>query len=116
MFFLISPHLQSLTVSLIDVFSNYIQQSQPKDKLADEELMPYINTLLYQEQGPWTIRISALLANISIESSKKRTVERSLKQGEEILKLITVADSMNNIDRYFSLDLPPISKFNGSNF
>lgn len=65
--------------------------------------MPYINTLLYQEKGPWPIRISALLANTLMESSNKRTVERSLKQCEEILKLITAADIMNNINRYFSI-------------
>lgn len=98
-------------------FSNYIQQSQPKDKLADEELIPYINTLLYQEQGPWPIRISALLANTSMESSKKRTVERSLKQCEEMVKLITAADTMNNnIDRFFSLELFSLQNENNSKF
>lgn len=82
--------------------SNYIQKSQPKDKLANEELMPYLTTLMYQEQGPWSIRISVLLENITIESTHKRTVERSLKQCEEIMKLVTKPDSTTNFNRYIS--------------
>lgn len=82
------------------IFSNYIQMSQPKDKLANEELMPYLTTLLYQEQGPWPLRIAVLLANITMESTNKRTVERSLKQCEELLKLVTVPDLTKNSERY----------------
>lgn len=81
-------------------YSNYIQKSQPKDKLANEELMPYVTTLMYQEQGPWPIRISVLLENIIMEATHKRTVERSLKQCEEILKLVTTSDSVSNFHRY----------------
>lgn len=79
--------------------SNYIQRSQPKDKLANEELMPYLTTLMYQEQGPWPIRISVLLENIAMEATHKRTVERSLKQCEEIVKFITKPDSATNFHR-----------------
>ncbi|XP_055311186.1 tetratricopeptide repeat protein 27 isoform X2 [Sitodiplosis mosellana] len=78
---------------------NYIQKSQPKDKLANEELMPYLTTLMYQEQGPWPIRISVLLENISMEATHKRTVERSLKQCEEIMKLVTKSDATSNFHR-----------------
>lgn len=82
------------------MFSNYIQKSQPKDKLANEELLPYLTTLLHQEQGPWPIRISVLLANITMEATHKRTVERSLKQCEQILKLVTTNDdSTTNFQR-----------------
>lgn len=79
--------------------SNYIQKSQPKDKLANEELMPYLTTLMYQEQGPWPIRISVLLENIAMESTHRRTVERSLKQCEDILKLVITSDSVTNFHR-----------------
>lgn len=83
----------------MNLHSNYIQKSQPKDKLANEELMPYLTTLLYQEQGPWPIRISVLLENITNEATHKRTVERSLKQCEEIMKLVTKPDSTTNFNR-----------------
>lgn len=45
--------------------------------------------LLAQEHGPWSIRICALLNNIAMEATHKRTVERSLKQCEQVMKLIT---------------------------
>lgn len=48
--------------------------------------------LLDQEQGPWSIRICALLNNIAMEATHKRTVERSLKQCEQVMKLITTND------------------------
>ena len=66
----------------------FIQKSQPKDNLADEELMPYVTNLLYQSHGPWATRIATLLMNIKLEANHKRTVDRCLKQCEEILKLI----------------------------
>lgn len=61
--------------------------------------MPYLTTLMYQEQGPWPIRISVLLENITMEATHKRTVERSFKQCEEILKLVTTPDSVSNFHR-----------------
>lgn len=63
--------------------------------------MPYLLTLLQQEHGPWSIRIAALLSNITFESSHKRTVERSLRQCEQIFKLLTAADNAKNFHRYF---------------
>lgn len=61
--------------------------------------MPYLTTLMHQEQGPWAIRISVLLENITMEATHKRTVERSLKQCEEIVKLVTNTDSTTNFHR-----------------
>lgn len=66
----------------------FIELSQPKDLLADEELAPYITKLLYQDFGPWSTRISALLMNIKLESNHKRTVDRSLKQCEYVMQMI----------------------------
>uniref|UniRef100_A0A1Q3EY78 Uncharacterized protein n=1 Tax=Culex tarsalis TaxID=7177 RepID=A0A1Q3EY78_CULTA len=66
----------------------YLKYSQPKDKLADEELQPYITSLLYQEHGPWATRIGALFLNVCQEANHKRTVDRSLKQCEELVHLI----------------------------
>lgn len=77
-----------------------MQTSQPKDTLADEELLPYLNTLLQQDNGPWPIRLSALLLNVAFEANHKRTVERSLRQCEELLKLLTTPDTTTTANRY----------------
>lgn len=63
-------------------------RSQPKDNLADEELTPFLTTLLYQNSGPWASRITTLLLNIGLESTHKRTVDRSLKQCEEVNNIL----------------------------
>lgn len=44
--------------------------------------------MLYQENGPWPCRIAALLENIHLEENHKRTVDRSLKQCEDVIRLI----------------------------
>lgn len=64
--------------------------------------MPYLVTLLEQEHGPWAIRIAALLSNILFESTHKRTVERSLKQCEQVFKLLTTENSATNFHRYIT--------------
>lgn len=70
-------------------FRKFTMLSQPKDNLADEELIPYFTTLLYQQNGPWALRITALLLNIRQESNHRRTVDRSLRQCEEVVNLIS---------------------------
>lgn len=72
--------------------SQLIQKSQPKDRLANEELEPYLTALLYQTHGPWPSRLTTLLMNIHMEASHKRTVDRSLRQCEEISNLIKSSD------------------------
>lgn len=63
--------------------------TQPRHSLTDEEIEPFIRTLLYQERGPWIIRIQALFIKIKLELSHRRTVERCLKQCEDIIKMIS---------------------------
>lgn len=86
--------LSNIEQALILSTFQYIQLSQPKDKLADEEVMPYLTTLMYQECGPWAVRVAALVLNINMEATHKRTVERSLSQCEEILKFVTEAGEL----------------------
>lgn len=78
--------------------SQYSIGSQPKDLLADEELQPYITSLLYQTHGPWASRITTLLANITLEATHKRTVERSLKQCEEVAHLLTTGGVSSSVE------------------
>ncbi|XP_037825505.1 tetratricopeptide repeat protein 27 [Lucilia sericata] len=77
--------LQALVLTKV----RQLKRSQPKDRLADEELEPYTQTLLYQEHGPLQVRQSALLLNCVQESNHRRTVERSWKQCEEAVKLLS---------------------------
>ncbi|XP_061400608.1 tetratricopeptide repeat protein 27 [Musca vetustissima] len=77
--------LQALVLSKV----RQLKRTQPKDRLADEELEPYTHTLIYQEHGPLQVRQSALLLNCVQESNSRRTVERSWKQCEECVKLLS---------------------------
>lgn len=61
--------------------------------------MPYLTTLLYQPHGAWSNRITSLLLNIAQESNHKRTVERSLKQCEEVVNLLTVGEEATVFQR-----------------
>ncbi|XP_053685328.1 tetratricopeptide repeat protein 27 [Sabethes cyaneus] len=78
--------LPSLVQEIIFTNLLYLKHSQPRDKLADEELQPYLTTLLYQKHGPLATRIAALLFNIQLEANHKRTVERSFKQCEDLIR------------------------------
>ncbi|CAD7005825.1 tetratricopeptide repeat protein 27 [Ceratitis capitata] len=80
--------LPSVLQALVLAKVKQLKRSQPKDRLADEELEPYIKTLLYQEHGPLQVRQSALLLNCVQESNQRRTVERSWKQCEGAVKLL----------------------------
>ncbi|XP_030372081.1 tetratricopeptide repeat protein 27 [Scaptodrosophila lebanonensis] len=80
--------LPSLLQALVLAKVKQLKRSQPKDRLADEELEPYTHTLLYQTHGPLQVRQAALLLNCLQESNQRRTVERSWKQCEECVKLL----------------------------
>uniref|UniRef100_A0A336LPI7 CSON009959 protein n=1 Tax=Culicoides sonorensis TaxID=179676 RepID=A0A336LPI7_CULSO len=93
-----TQELESVIQNIVLTTIKYLQLSQPKDTLSNEELQPYLTTLLYQSHGPWLTRINTLLANIKLESTHRRTVERSLRQCEEIVNIINAHD------------IPPISR------
>lgn len=48
--------------------------------------------MLYQDYGPLMVRIETLLINIKLESTHRRTVERSLKQCEDLVNLLNSTD------------------------
>ncbi|KAM8708438.1 hypothetical protein ACLKA7_015416 [Drosophila subpalustris] len=84
--------LPSVLQALVLAKVKQLKRSQPKDRLADEQLEPYTQTLLYQEHGPLQVRQAALLLNCHQESGQRRTVERSWKQCEECVKLLDTAE------------------------
>lgn len=80
--------LSSTIQNLVLISVRYLEVSQPKDKLADEEIQPYLRILLTQENGPWIVRLDALLKNIKFEANHRRTVERSLRQCENLVMML----------------------------
>lgn len=80
--------LSATIQNLVLISVRYLEISQPKDKLADEEIIPYLRILLTQESGPWILRHDALLMNIKLEANHRRTVERSLRQCEDLVMMM----------------------------
>lgn len=80
--------LSSTIQNLVLISVKHLTISQPKDKLADEEVQPYLRILLTQENGPWIVRLDTLLMNIKLESNHRRTVERSLRQCEDLVMMM----------------------------
>ncbi|XP_046384414.1 tetratricopeptide repeat protein 27 [Ischnura elegans] len=81
------PNLRPLDQAVI--FGDFIlkMKSQPKDKLADEELMAYITCLLSQPRV-WCLQLTALLERCRLESNHSRTVERSMMQAQVLVDSI----------------------------
>lgn len=80
--------VSSTIQNLVLLSVRHLEISQPKDKLADEEIQPYIRILLTQETGPWILRLDSLLMNIKLEANHRRTVERSLRQCEDLVIML----------------------------
>lgn len=65
-----------------------MQRSRPKDEILIEESEAYCSCLL-QQNNPWPVRVATLLQRCRLESSHKRTIERSLLQIELIVDCLT---------------------------
>lgn len=96
--------LSSIMQNFLIINTRYLEISQPKDKLSDEEIKPYLMLLLRQSNGPWSIRLNTLQMNIAFESNHKRTVERSLRQCEDLVNTINSNDgtSKHRLSYFFS--------------
>lgn len=109
--------LSATIQNLVLISVRYLEISQPKDKLADEETMPYLRILLTQDSGPWILRLDALLLNIKLEANHRRTVERSLRQCEDLVMLINnkmeaQASPLQRLSYAFSSLMNPRYKIN----
>ncbi|XP_021912944.1 tetratricopeptide repeat protein 27 isoform X2 [Zootermopsis nevadensis] len=83
-------------------------KSQPKDKLADEELMPYLMCLL-SHPVLWSLQMSALLQRCRLEGHNSRTVERAMMQTEELVQCFTKRNPHAGLRHHyiFCSHLPP---------
>ncbi|KFB48642.1 AGAP006358-PA-like protein [Anopheles sinensis] len=77
----------------------FLYVSQPKEQLVLEELRPYITSLVYQQFGPWMTRVAALYLNATTEATHKRTVDRSLRQIEELVHQFEFSTEVAITDR-----------------
>lgn len=87
--------------NFISILIRHKELSQPKDKLSDEEIRPLIVLLLQQAHGPYTTRIDALTTNIKFEANHRRTVDRSLRQCEDLVNIINRDENKNERFSYF---------------
>ncbi|GFG34972.1 hypothetical protein Cfor_09317, partial [Coptotermes formosanus] len=102
------PDLQPVEQAVVLGVFVQTQKSQPKDRLADEELMPYLMCLLSLPRA-WSLQMSALLQRCRLEGRYSRTVERAMMQTEELVHCIT-KENPDVIARHcyvFCSHLPP---------
>ncbi|XP_058808371.1 tetratricopeptide repeat protein 27 [Phymastichus coffea] len=62
-----------------------LKVSQPKDELTDEEIITYLNSIIDNTKN-WSLKVSSLYQRCLIESTHKRTIERSLSQLEYLIE------------------------------
>ncbi|XP_022121980.2 tetratricopeptide repeat protein 27 [Pieris rapae] len=98
--------LPSLEQTLCLLTVQYLQKSQPKDALLEEELRPYIDAVLNQKSGPWASRVAALLIRCKLEGNHKRTVERAMLQCETIVNEKAVVSTTNRLSYLWASGLP----------
>ncbi|KAF7993408.1 hypothetical protein HCN44_007911 [Aphidius gifuensis] len=78
------PKLGTIEEAIVLTKCVYLQIYQPHDKLTEEELMPYLNTIIENTKN-WSIKMEALRRRCLLEMRDKRTVERALSQSEHLL-------------------------------
>ncbi|CAG9807757.1 unnamed protein product [Chironomus riparius] len=109
--------LSSLLQNFVLLNIKYLQISQPKDKLSDEGIQSYLMLLLKQNHGTWSIRLESLLINIKLESNHRRTIDRCLRQCEDVVNSMKKnADEVKANDKLsyiFSSLMTPLYKIEG---
>ncbi|RZB40455.1 tetratricopeptide repeat protein 27, partial [Asbolus verrucosus] len=85
--------------------------TSPSDELQTEEIFPFIEIILNQK-NTYTVRVMALLLRCKLENKNKRTIERCLKQCEDIVNSFSKESPhvLNRIGDVFGTALPPIWK------
>ncbi|XP_075969928.1 tetratricopeptide repeat protein 27 [Anticarsia gemmatalis] len=99
--------LPSLEQVLCLLTIQYLLKSQPKDAILNEEIQPYIETVLTQKKGAWSTRVAALLIRCKLEANHKRTVERAMLQCETIVNDKTGASSTTRLSYLWATGLHP---------
>ncbi|XP_035742700.1 tetratricopeptide repeat protein 27-like isoform X1 [Vespa mandarinia] len=101
--------LGALEEAIVLARHTQLQLSQPRDKLTDEEINPYVTKVIDNTKN-WSLKMTALCCRCIYEANDKRTVERSMLQAEYLLKEIkdcnvTMAE---RLDIFFASGMKPI--------
>ncbi|KAG7188280.1 hypothetical protein KM043_007944 [Ampulex compressa] len=86
-----------------------LQLSQPKDKLTDEEIMPYLNFVI-DNTSNWALKMTSLYHRSLLESMDKRAIERSVMQIEYLINEINniMVPVVSRMDLFFASGMKPI--------
>ncbi|XP_011635391.1 tetratricopeptide repeat protein 27 [Pogonomyrmex barbatus] len=93
------------------ILAKYVQLQlcQPKHKLTDEEIRPYLIKVVENTKN-WSLKMTSLYYRCLLESDDKRTVERSMMQAESLLKDYNdiKAPVARRMDLFFASGMKPI--------
>ena len=109
------PTLSKNEQCLVFAIYNIVKKSTPKDELANEQLIPYLETILNGkiENQIWALRTNALLERSKLERDNRRTIERSLMQIETLVDSIRQSSDSDGyvsklrMDHLYITKLPP---------
>ncbi|KAK3700289.1 hypothetical protein RRG08_033566 [Elysia crispata] len=103
----VSPYEQALILGLME---NY-RRSRAEERLTTEEVLTYIAYILKHVTN-WNVAVSALCLRSKLERDRRRTVERSMLQLEELSnrasKLETSPGVSCRIPLFYAANVPPI--------
>lgn len=109
-----SEHKEETKLGMVEeaiILAKYVQLQlcQPKHKLTDEEVRPYL-TKVVESTKNWSLKMTSLCYRCSMESDDKRTVERSMMQAESLLKDFNDAKApiARRMDLFFASGMRPI--------
>ncbi|KAF8318110.1 tetratricopeptide repeat domain 27 [Clavulina sp. PMI_390] len=86
------PALHPLDQSVLLSLCLNIHNTQPHHGLTAEQMAPYVNRVISHPRN-WSVHTMALLLRARLESTRSRTVERSLLQLQALIDQMPTADS-----------------------
>ncbi|CAH0386434.1 unnamed protein product [Bemisia tabaci] len=101
------PKLSPLQQAVLLCHFNYMKKSQPKDDLENEELSPYLFSVLAQPQC-WGLQTVALIYRSQLERGQPKALERSLTQLESLVSNVSSCEPnvSERLDMFFYIYLP----------
>ncbi|XP_065160875.1 tetratricopeptide repeat protein 27 [Atheta coriaria] len=103
--------LPDLEQRILLILAHHMMISKPEDDLFYEEMRPFIEIILSQN-NTWAVRTATLLLRCKLEAKQNRTKERSLMQCEEVVVAMTKVDPppLNRVGGVYSTFLMPLWK------
>ncbi|CAG9761471.1 unnamed protein product [Ceutorhynchus assimilis] len=103
--------LPNLALKLFLTIAQEMLIAKPSDELSTEELLPFVELILSQK-STFCVKVVALLLRCRAESKNRRTVERALRQCEEVLSRFTKEqpEAFDRFNDVFGTGLPAMWK------